>query len=132
MAQVSKRLLLTKWTKGARHLYGKMGVYTVYSKEHQCLYVGKSIDLGKRVLRFFKPRRKRCLAPSICFKGTTYKDFYIEVTTILNGYKLDAFERTMIAIKNPLYNILLNYRVFTRNNIKQGGSHDGRTGTQKV
>ena len=114
---LSERYILKYWTKGARRLYGKMGIYAVYTKEGYCLYIGQSVDLGKRVLRFFKPRSvdisfgprttKPIIFTSRSGEKVKYFNCYVEVTTINSRYKLDKFERLMIDIKRPIYNILL-------------------------
>lgn len=140
----SYRLLIREWQKPCRVLYGKCGIYTVY--EHNtnvCLYVGKSTDLGKRCLRFFKPRTRvytrpigllslydtpnafnafkqrfeavhgeeipTLAIPNCLGKVVRFYQVYLDVTTISNVHWLDRFERTLIAIKKPLYNNLLNY-----------------------
>lgn len=136
----SLRLVIRAWIKPCRALYSKAGVYSVYdASDNRCLYVGKSTDLGKRCLRFFKPRTKvyskpigmmqapkvnvqknrfEAVAgeeiPTACFlnyEQQTVKlhKVYLEVTTISNIHWLDRFERTMIAIKKPFYNQLMNY-----------------------
>lgn len=127
VSSISEKSLTLKiyvWSRACRELYGRSGIYSVYCvKTERCLYVGKSTDLGKRILRFFSPRAARP-AP-IVFKGSigaasrheqttnllsyTSKDIYVEVTTFENEWKLDAFERSMIGIKKPMFNILLNY-----------------------
>ena len=114
----SKRMILRYWTKGARQLYKACGIYTVYSKDGNCLYVGQSVDLGKRVLRFFKPREgtvgPRTSKPirfTLPDKSVeTWHGCYVEVTTIQSKHRLDSFERTMIAIYKPIYNQLLKYK----------------------
>jgi len=122
----STRLVIHKWTEQCYLLYGECGIYSVYEVgTNKCLYIGKSTDLGKRVLRFFKPRERRAhphpffplLAPkpfpaqvqSADKITKTYYDVYLEITTISNRYKLDSFERLMIAVKQPEYNKLLKY-----------------------
>lgn len=76
------------------------------------------MDLGKRLRRFFNTRfEDRFLEkkkPHFVFtdasgKKTLHQPVYIEVTTINNAFHLSKFERTMIAIKTPVYNKLLNY-----------------------
>ena len=116
----SSRFVVHSWTKPCRKLYGAVGIYTVYELETSlCLYVGQSIDLGRRVRRFFtidKPGQLPSDKKQACFvhingDNTWVKHFpvFLEITTIANRYHLDKFERTMIAIKKPIYNQLLNY-----------------------
>ena len=106
-------MIISKWTKRCQGLYNKMGVYSVYHQGKTCIYVGKSTDLGKRILRFFNPRTGKRL---IEFKDGDITaclhldNIHLEVSVIYNVHKLDSFERTMIAIKKPMYNKLLNYK----------------------
>ena len=119
-SEKSTRLVIHKWTKGCRQLYRAAGVYTVYDTTlGLCLYVGQSTDLGKRVRRFFNrefnhPTGLNAGAPVFIYKGEDgrvmkHQPVFLEITTISNLHHLDKFERTMIAIKRPVYNCLLNY-----------------------
>ena len=113
---VHLHMVIKAWGKPCRRLYKKMGVYSLHNRAGWCLYVGQSTNLGKRILRFFNLRNKGrfypvsfdndCGISDIKYFG---EELYLEVDTINNIHLLDRFERTMIGIKKPHYNILLNY-----------------------
>lgn len=110
----SSRFVIHSWTRGCRELYGAIGIYSVYDAESKlCLYIGQSIDLGKRVRRFFKDTFGRSSKKAYFIQRSgersVFHTVFLEITTIDNAHHLDKFERTMIGIKKPVYNLLLNY-----------------------
>lgn len=112
------------------------GVYRYYDKNNQLLYVGKAINLKKRVLSYFKTNQN-----SYKTKIMVAKIHHLETTVVPSEYDALLLENNLIKEHQPFYNIMMKDdksfpwiciknetfpRIFlTRKKIKDGSEYFG-------
>lgn len=77
------------------------GVYTFYDANHRLLYVGKAIDLHKRVRSYFVRHQ-----PHVRIAAMVKQVHHIEVTLVQSETEALLLESTLIKVHKPRYNIL--------------------------
>lgn len=73
------------------------GVYFFYSKENQLLYIGKSINIKKRVLQHFRGKDRKSIKIQLTTSYIKYEQTGSELIALLH-------ESDLIKIHQPLYN----------------------------
>ncbi len=120
-----------------RHLPHKTGVYIMRDAAGDILYIGKALDLAKRVAQYFNPRKTDTMGQSLAAIIRT-----IDYILCESERESLLLERRLIKENQPFFNVLWKdgktypylkitmgeafpRLITTRNNIRDGGAYFG-------